>query len=294
MRLALLGLGLIGGSIARALRHEPGGSFEVVAWSPSGVGPRAALAEGVIREAPGRIEDALDGADLVVLAAPPLECLRSLEALAGPLRSRLSAGAVVTDVASTKATIVARADALRLPFVGGHPMAGRESSGFGASRADLFVGRPWVVVPGSTARMHEVERVERLARSCGASPVRLTASDHDAAAAAISHLPLVVAAGLVEAIVGAADRPDRTDWPLARDLAATGWRDMTRLAHGDPTVAAGIAATNGPAIASRLRDLRAVLDEWLVALEAESGPDAVVLTERFRAARVRLEPHDGA
>ncbi len=304
MRIALVGFGLIGGSIARALRRPFAGAeagsngpviLSIVAWSPTGTGVSRALADGVVDAAPASLVEVLDGADLVVLAAPPLGCLELLDALGGALRLHLTRGATVTDVASTKATIVARADALRLPFVGGHPMAGRETSGYGAATPDLFDGRPWVVVPGVGARPPDVERVEWLARACGARPVRLDAGEHDAAVAAVSHLPLVVATALAEAVVGPADGPVRADWWTGRLLAASGWRDMTRLARGDPAMAAGILATNAPSIAARLEDLRTVLDSWLAALGAEGGPDAAALEARVRALRARLEAGpDGA
>ena len=90
-------------------------------------------------------------------------------------------------------------------------------------------------------------------------------------------------------MAGRLDEPERADWQAAEALAATGWVGMTRLARGEPSMGAGIAATNSAAIASRLRDLRAVLDEWIVELEREGGPDAEVLRARFVSARNRLE-----
>ncbi len=117
----------------------------------------------------------------------------------------------------------------------------------------------------------------------------MTAAEHDAAVAAISHLPLVVAAALVEAVAGTGDAPDRADWPVAAGLAASGWQGMTRLARGDTTMGAGIIATNGPAIAARVRDLRDALDAWLEELERAGGPDAASVAERLAAARRRLE-----
>jgi prephenate dehydrogenase len=124
-----------------------------------------------------------------------------------------------------------------------------------------------------------------VATACGAKVVRLGAAEHDAAVAAISHLPLVVAAALVEAIGGA------PDWPAARSLAAGGWASMTRLARGDVEMGAGILATNGPAVADRLRDLRRVLDGWQTELDTGS-PDADRLRDRLAAARRRLEADD--
>ena len=105
--------------------------------------------------------------------------------------------------------------------------------------------------------------------------------DHDAAVAAISHLPLVVAAALVEAVAGAARLATEPDWPAAAGLAASGWAGMTRLARGDVAMGAGIVATNAPAIAGRLRELRAALDGWLDELDGTGGPDAAAIAARL-------------
>ncbi len=289
MRLALIGLGLIGGSIARAIRSGPAHSTftEISAWSPTGRGPAAAAAAGIVDRSATSLAGAVEGADLVVLAADPLGCLDLLGRLAEvalPL-----AALTVTDVASTKARIVARADALGLAFVGGHPMAGLESSGFGASRPDLFVGRPWVLCPGTAARPVDLERVEALVGACGARVQRLDPGDHDRAVAAISHLPLAVAASLVEGNAAA------DDWPLARALAAGGWASATRLARGDPLMGAAIAATNAAELARRIRALQAELDTWLADLEATPDDPAVTagrIRTRLDAARRALEVDD--
>jgi prephenate dehydrogenase len=289
MRIALLGFGLIGGSIARALRERGRAASpdaHISAWTPSGDGPAAALRDGVIDVAAATPEATIAEADLVVLAGPAPVCLAQLDDLAGAWQSAVAPGAVITDVASTKTAIVLRAADLGLRFVGGHPMAGRETSGYAASSADLFVDRPWVIVP--SADDAAVERVEALATATGARPWRMTAAIHDEAVAAISHLPLVVAAALAEAVAGGRSA-DRVDVALAAGLASTGWRDMTRLARGDVAMGAGIVSTNGPAIASRMRDLIGVLEAWLVELERPGGPDDGAVTERLRAARERLE-----
>ncbi len=297
MKVTFLGLGLIGGSIARAIHA---GGWTVSAWTPSGRGPAAALAAGVADLAPRDLATAVGGADLVVLAAPPTACLTLLDALAGPAGDALG-GAVVTDVASTKAVIVARAAELGLRFVGGHPMAGREVSGFDAADADLLRDRPWVVVPvpgGADRDPDAIARVEALARACGARPVRMDAAAHDAAVAGVSHLPLVLAAALVEAVAGGPGAPPAPGWDAAASLAATGWAGATRLARGDPAMAAGIAATNAGPLAARLRAVRGRLDEWLALLDAPAAesrgglPDEAVLRDRFERARARLEARD--
>lgn len=281
-RIAFIGFGLIGGSIAAAVRSAGGRGSRLVAWTPAGVGPAEGVRRGFIDEAAPSAEAALDGAGLVVLAGPPLAIIATLAGDADALRAVAEAGGTITDVGSTKRRIVDAATEAGLPFVGGHPMAGRETSGAAAAAADLFVDRPWVVVPGEGARTDDVDRVETLARATGARPLPLGADEHDAGVAAISHLPLVVAAALVESVVG---RPG-VDWPLARSLAATGWSDVTRLAFGDPEMGAGILATNGPAVATRLRALRETIDGWIVRLERDATD--VDLRGRLESARRAL------
>ncbi len=262
MHVAFLGFGLIGGSIARAIRANPATSgWSLTAWSPSGDGPRRAAGEGIIDTAATTPQAAISGADTIVLGGPATACLALIDDLGGPWRSELADDAVVTDVASTKGAIVDRANAAGLRFVGGHPMAGLETAGYDAATPDLFAGRPWVVVPGAAASAADVERVRELATACGARIVAMDAGEHDRAVAAISHLPLVLAAALVEAVAGIPGR-ERPDWPVAASLAAGGWESATRVARGDPAMGAAIAVTNAPALAARLRDLSSVLDAW--------------------------------
>ncbi len=283
MLIAFLGLGLIGGSIARAVREAGPSAVRLVAWTPSRQGPDLALADGVLDAVATSPAEAIADADLIVLAAPPLDCLSLLDGLGGPWRAAMAPGATITDVASTKAAIVARAASHGLPFVGGHPMAGLETSGYAAATADLFVDRPWVIVPGETATDEDIHRVEGLATTCGAVPMRMEAEAHDLAVAGTSHLPLLLAAALVEAVMEGGFEPT---------LTAGGWRDMTRLARGDVAMGTGIVATNGPALAARIRQVRAVLDGWLAELDRPGGPDVVVVADRLRAARQRLERID--
>jgi prephenate dehydrogenase len=302
MRVALLGLGLIGGSVARALHADAAGGWSVAAWTPNAVAPRVAEDAGIIRLAAPTPAAAIDAADLVVLAAPPLDCLELVRALGSAWREALASGAVVTDVASTKRMIVAEAERAGLRFVGGHPMAGREASGLAAADASLFRGRPWVIVPPVGRRGDDggtdeeaVARVEALARACGARSLRMSALEHDRAVAAISHLPLVLSAALVEAVAGrVGDR--RADWPAAVAVAAGGWESTTRLARGDVEMGTGIAVTNAAEITGRLRDVRDVIDGWLADLKrAEAEGDEIgvqAIRERLASARAILVDED--
>lgn len=287
MKIAFLGLGLVGGSVARALRRDPGEiGARLVAWTPSGGGPRAALAAGVIDAAPDDIGVAIEDADLVVLAAPPVACLDLIARLGDELRGRLAVGATVTDVASTKAELTRTARDAGIPYVGGHPMAGRETSGFEAADGNLFTGRPWVITEAVGGG--DPGAVRGLALACGARPVELEAARHDRLVAAISHVPLLVSVALAEAVTGSPG-PTATDWAAAGAISASGWRDTTRLARGEPVMGAEIAATNASAIADGLRRHRERVDEWIALLEAPDGPDPAALAARLAAVKARLE-----
>ena len=287
VRIAILGFGLIGGSIARALRVHDGAStfgpgLELVAWSRRPDGPTRALEAGIVDHAAPDPAIAIEGADLIVLAAPPLASLALVDELAGALRGALGREATVTDVSSTKRAIGDAADSAGLRFVGGHPMAGREASGFDAASPDLFVDRPWIICAGRHAAPGDTHRVVALARACRAHPIPMDAATHDRLTARVSHVPLVVSAALVEAMT--AD----PSWAEAHGLAAGGWQSMSRLAAGDPTMGAGIAATNRPAIAAGLREVRTALDGWIAALETDTDPGD--FEARLRSARERLRP----
>lgn len=286
MRLAILGFGLIGGSLARALAVRDPGGWHVTAWSRDPVPVERARREGILDLAAPDAAGAVAGCELVVLAASPLANL-DLVARVGPLVA--AAGATLSDVTSSQRAMArAAAQVPGLRFVGGHPMAGRERRGYAAADAALFVDRPWLVLPGPSAAPVDVERVERLARACGALPRLLDAATHDRLVAAVSHFPLLVSAALAETVTGG------PDWPAALPLAAGGWRDMTRIARGDAELGAGIAATNADLLVEYLARLEAALAGWRAALEAAGGADGPALRERFERVRSALESGDAA
>ena len=264
-RLAVLGLGLIGGSVVQALASRRPAAWAVTAWSRRPDAPAAAHRAGYVFEVADDPAAAAAAAELTLLAASPRTNV-ALVAQVGPAVS--AANGVLTDVTSVQVPMAAAAAAVvGLRAVGGHPMSGRERFGYAAAEPDLFADRPWVIVPGALATEADVELVEHLARDCGARPIRLQAAAHDAAVALISHLPLVVATALVAAAA------DASDWPLAQSLAAQGWRDTTRLARGDPALGAGMLALNAGPVADALRRHRAVLDVWQERLDAVAASD---------------------
>ncbi|MBO9539065.1 prephenate dehydrogenase/arogenate dehydrogenase family protein [bacterium] len=248
MRVALLGLGLIGGSLGLALRAERP-EIEVVGWDPDPAALALARERGAIAREAADPAAAVADADRVVLAAP----VGAFPALFAAIAPCLRPEAVVTDVASTKAAVTAWASNAGLNFVGGHPMAGSEQVGVAHARADLFRGAAWCVTPPPSADPAAVAAVEALATSVGARPLRLDPSTHDAFVAAVSHLPFATSAALVS-LTTADPR-----WAQMAPLAATGYRDATRLASGSPAMYRDICLTNQEAIAPLLRHLAATL-----------------------------------
>jgi prephenate dehydrogenase len=245
LTVAVVGLGLVGGSIARGLTRAGWRVLGVDRAGPLGAALRArAIARG-FRALPAAARDA----DMVVLAAPPAANRRLLHTLAA-LDPR---PAVVTDVGSVKGPICAEARRRGLRgFVGGHPMAGRERSGFAASSADLFRGRTWVLVH-TAAGAGPARLVARMARTLGARVKRMDAAGHDRAVAFVSHLPQLVAWALRDAA--------REDAVAARhlDVAGPGFADMTRLARSPRALWREILRENRAQVAHAVRALRAVL-----------------------------------
>jgi prephenate dehydrogenase len=273
MTVAIIGLGLIGGSLARALRRGTGALREEVIGVDAD--PRTlaqALAAGAIQEG-ALIAEAVSGnvlarADLVVLAVPG----PSLLALVAQVAAKLAPGAVLTDVGGAKGPVVqAAAQQQHALFVGGHPMAGTEFRGFGASFESLFdgctfalcaaVGGPAGAAASPPGRAAE-DRVEALWRTAGAGRVlRVEPEAHDRAVTFASHLPYLAAAGVAQALISSGAPAQ-----LARDLAAGGFRDTTRLA-GDGTLAG--AASQNRFLPEAARALAQTLLEWAGRLEQD-------------------------
>lgn len=209
-------------------------------------------------------------AGLVVLAVP-LRSLRGLLQALGPL----AAGAVVTDVASTKSRVMEWAEEAGVDLVGGHPMCGTERSGIDAAHPSLYDGATWVLTGHQPA-------VEAMVRAVGARPLIMAADVHDRLAGGVSHAAFVLSAAYV---LGLARRPD---WHDMERLAGPGFRDMSRLAAGDPEMYAGIAETNREAILGALAGVQAELEGFRRHLEA-GGPRLGELFEEARGARARWE-----
>jgi prephenate dehydrogenase len=260
----ILGTGLIGASLGIALSRS---GFRVSLEDPSPTAARLArdLGAGEVAgdRSTGDPGDSRDP-DLVVVAAPPDV---AADVVVASLRRWPTA--VVTDVASVKGSV---ADAVRAGggdlsrYVGSHPMAGRERSGAGAARGDLFDGRAWVVVPTDESRPDAVDLVRQAATAVGSAVSVMAAGEHDAAVAVVSHVPQV-AASLVAGRLRDVSEP-------AVALAGQGLRDVTRIAASDPRLWTQILAGNAAAVRDVLTALRADLDEVIGALDQLSDGDS--------------------
>jgi prephenate dehydrogenase len=271
-RIAIIGLGLIGGSIALAVR-ERWPSVRVFGIDRHSVIAHA-LGSGAIDRGFGDASEVGD-ADLVILAAP----VRQNVVLLAEMSQRLTSSTIVTDVGGTKRDIVrvARALPLAAPFVGGHPIGGAERGGFGFARPDLFKGRPWIFTPDDTTPAHAVERLTAFVTGLGARSSTLDPDRHDRLMAFLSHLPQLTASALMDVIGTSA-----ADGLL---LAGRGLVDTTRLASSPPDTWVDICAVNADVLTDALDALIAKLTE----LRADLRGGAAVHRTFDDAARWRAE-----
>lgn len=235
-RVAILGTGLIGSSIGLRLRERLP-DLDIVGYDRLADVASAAVRRGAIQRQFHTPAEAVQGADVVILSAPVL----SIRALMQEIADAVGPDAVITDVGSTKRAVLEWAAEIfpgHPGFVGGHPMAGKTETGPGAADPALFEGARWVVVPPPTASEHAVATVTNLVEAAGAQLMFMDADEHDAYAAAVSHMPLMAAIALFSL-----ERSSEA-WPELSLLAAGGFRDMTRLSGTNPAMAFDIAATN--------------------------------------------------
>lgn len=235
-RVAIIGLGLIGGSMGLAL-HKARAAQQITGYDlAKGINDRARRI-GAIDQPYAALADAVRGAELIILATP----VGAMRSLLQNIATTASPGAVVTDVASTKVQVISWAEEFlpsNVSFVGGHPMAGKELSGVDAADAALFQNRIYCLTPTRRTSPNAIQKVSQLAEALGARVRFLEPAEHDGQVASVSHLPFVTAIALMNTV---AEGPA---WGDASLLAATGFRDATRLAAGNPEMYRDICLTN--------------------------------------------------
>lgn len=284
-RLALIGVGLIGGSLARALR-DAGHVREVIGYGRGLANLQRAVELGVADRVETSLSTAVRDADMVVLATPVGSMAEILTAIAPYLAS----DAVVTDVGSVKGTIASAARAAlgeRLSnFVPGHPIAGTERTGVEASFSSLFVGRRVVLTPLPETSAAAVTRVRAMWQATGAEVVNMSVEHHDAVLAATSHLPHLLAYALVDMLARLDDSREIFAY------AAGGFRDFTRIASSDPEMWRDISLANRAAIVNMLKMYRAEVDGLIKAVSAGDGEKLQTLFAHAKAARDALVTND--
>ncbi|MCX8005025.1 MAG: prephenate dehydrogenase/arogenate dehydrogenase family protein [Burkholderiaceae bacterium] len=284
MKLGLIGVGLIGGSAAAAWRA--GGIAQVIGYDRDTQALNRARARGLIDAVAASAAEAARAADLVLLAVPVLAVPEVLREIA----PALPAQALVTDVGSTKVSVIEAARAALgaafARFVPAHPIAGRELPGVEHADPQLFAGKLVIVTPLAETDPAACARIERLWAQTGARVVPMEPQEHDRVFAAVSHLPHLLAFALVAAIAAEPDGARKFGF------AGAGFRDFTRIAASSPEMWRDICIANRSALGAELRRYRALLDHLQAAVD---GADAPLLERTFAAAaaaRRRLTPWD--
>ena len=279
-QITIIGLGLIGGSIGMALRRWSAANenaLRIVGFDLDMDRQSLARRKGAVDDTAWSLVDAVHDADVVVVATP-VGAMREIFADIAP---HLKPNAIVTDTGSTKADVMEWAKVFppHVSFVGGHPMAGKSAS-LDAADPDLFQGATWVVSPGMHASETAIRNVLGLVAAVNAEPFFTDPVEHDSFVAGVSHLPMVVAAALVRTTT------DDQAWRDMRSLAATGFRDTTRLALGSPEMHRDISMTNRQALSRWIGQLIDTLETFRAQL---ANPDEDAAREWIHAFFARAQ-----
>lgn len=279
-RLAVIGVGLIGGSLARALR-QAGQVGEVIGCGRGKTNLQRALELGVIDSYTHDIGEAVRDADVVFLAVP----LGAMRAAFSAMQGHLKPGALITDGGSSKASVVADAIAAfgEFPagFVPGHPIAGTEKNGVEASFAELFQDRRIILTPLAETDPSATSRIKAMWEACGAEVTEMSVDHHDEVLAATSHLPHMLAFGLVDALARMKENDEIFRY------AAGGFRDFTRIASSNPVMWRDICVANGPALSKMLSAFADEMADLAESIARRDGDHLLEIFERAKAARDR-------
>jgi prephenate dehydrogenase len=273
-KIAIFGVGLIGGSLALCFKGKPG--FTVTGHSPNPKSVEKLLKRNVVDEATISMQEAVEDADYIFLCVPVglLE-----EYLAQLVQLPLKPGCMITDVGSTKASIVEAASSLVIDgvyFIGGHPMAGSERSGVEAASSHLFENAFYVLTPAPGTPQQVVDRLSELLKLTKAQIIQVDARQHDDIVGAISHLPHIIAVALVNQV-----RSYNEGNSLYQNLAAGGFRDITRIASSDPMIWRDILINNREILLKLLKDWNLEVSRFIKMLQQSDGDG---IAERFHMA----------
>lgn len=279
-RLAVIGVGLIGGSLAKALKAA-GCVDEVVGCGRGRENLELAVELGIIDRYTHDVAEAVSGADMVFLAVP----LGAMRAAFSAMQGHLSTDAVITDGGSAKASVVADAKAafgaLPANFVPGHPIAGTEQNGAAAAFAELYQGRRIILTPLAETARSATDKVRAMWQACGAEVSEMSVEHHDEVLAATSHLPHMLAFGLVDALA----RMKQND-EIFR-YAAGGFRDFTRIASSNPVMWRDICVANKAALSKMLATFAVEMGDLASTIANGDGDHLLEIFQRAKDARDR-------
>lgn len=280
-QIAIIGLGLIGGSLAQVAKKK-NLTQRVTAFGRDGTRLKQAQQRGIVDDYRIGFTEGFEEVDLVVIATP----VGAIVDLARIIAPHLNDGTIITDVGSVKAAIVTALDRdlpHRVHFIGGHPIAGTENSGFEASFAELFENRICVLTPTPASDRNALARVKDLWSAAGSSVVSMDVDTHDKIFAAVSHLPHMVAFSLVNAIV------DMKDYALdTLQYSAGGFKDFTRIAASDPIMWRDIALMNRDNVLRTLDFFSRSIAELQYAIQTSDGKKMQVFFQRAQDARRKI------
>ena len=274
--IAIVGTGLMGTSLALAIKSS-NLKVDIVGTDYDSVARSGAQKSGAFKKVESRLSNAIRGADVVVFATPIQAMREMMESAANDFEE----GCVVTDVGSSKKVVLQWAEEVlpkHVSFVGGHPMAGKELSGPKNADGTMFKGKAYCIVPSVNAERAAVSSVTTIAEAIGAKPFFIGVDEHDSFVAAVSHLPFMMSV----ALMGTASKS--ATWDDIAQLASSGFRDLSRLAAGDPVMHRDICVTNPEPIVAWMDSYIRELYELRNMLAKEGGPDPDALHEVFEEA----------
>ena len=279
-KITIIGTGLIGASLGLAIKKVGIKNVQLVGVDIERFRANKAKKMGALDKVESNLSEAVSGAGIVFISTPVMAIKDVLE-LIGP---RLSEGTVVTDTGGTKRNVLDWAKEFlpdKVDFVGGHPMAGRETPGPDNADADIFKGRPYCIVPRPGASKQGVQTIVDLASSMGANPYFIDADEHDSFIGAVSHLPFIISTALVGSI------SKSPQWGDISHLASSGFRDVSRLASGDSVMHKDICLTNKTGIVHWIDQLILELDRIKGIIQKENASQE--LLDLFENAFVERE-----
>jgi prephenate dehydrogenase len=272
----IIGLGLVGGSIGLALRQGKKSSWQVVGHSRRRETAARALSLGAIDRAETTLKDAVRRAELVIIATPVL----TVKEIFTEIAPHLLSPCIVTDTGSTKVQVMKWAKEMLPPsvdFIGGHPMAGKETYGIEAAEAGLFRRCTYCLTPSEKASPESIDTVIGMTKKLGAIPFLIDPEEHDDLVAGISHLPILLSAALASLTTR------NPSWAKMSKLASTGYHDLTRLASGNPEVNSHICLSNRKAIIDWMSQFSQELQRYRQLVAEGDDRLAQALTEANKA-----------